>query len=52
MHDPGFLEKAKKAKRPLSYLPGEEMSKLVKSVLEIPEEDIKQIFVQAVKGSI
>ncbi|MFQ5841377.1 MAG: Bug family tripartite tricarboxylate transporter substrate binding protein [Thermodesulfobacteriota bacterium] len=52
MHDPGFIKKAKKAKRPLNYLSGEETLKLVKSVLEIPEEDIKQIFIQAVKGSI
>ncbi len=52
MHDPDFLAKATKARRPLNYLPGEEMLKLVKSVLEIPEEDIKQIFIQAIKGSI
>ncbi|MFB0505623.1 MAG: Bug family tripartite tricarboxylate transporter substrate binding protein [Thermodesulfobacteriota bacterium] len=52
MHDPSFSEKAGKAKMPLNYLAGEEMLKLVKSVLEIPEEDIKQIFIQAIKGSI
>jgi tripartite-type tricarboxylate transporter receptor subunit TctC len=52
MHDPGFSEKAGKAQMPLNYLSGEEMLKLIKNVLEIPEEDIKQIFIQAIKGSI
>lgn len=52
MHDPGFIEKAKKAQMPLNYLSGEDMLKLIKGVLEIPEEDIKQIFIQAIKGSI
>jgi tripartite-type tricarboxylate transporter receptor subunit TctC len=52
MHDPDFLEKAEKGRRPLNYLSGEEMLTLVKGVIEIPEEDIKQIFIQAIKGSI
>jgi len=51
MHDPEFIKKAKKAKRPLNYLSGEEMLKLVTSVMEIPK-DIKEIFIKAVEGSI
>lgn len=51
MHDPEFIKKAKKAKRPLNYLSGEEMLKLVKNVMEVPK-DIKEIFIKAVEGSI
>jgi len=52
MQDPGFLESAKKAKRDMDYLSGEEMEALAKESLEIPEEDIKQLFIKAIKGEI
>jgi tripartite-type tricarboxylate transporter receptor subunit TctC len=52
MNDPGFIKDAEKAKRALNYLSGEEMGELAKTALEIPEEDIKQIFVKAIKGEI
>jgi len=52
MHDPQFLKDAKKSKRVLDYLSGEEMANLAKESLEIEEEDIKQLFIKAIKGSI
>ena len=52
MHDPDFLKDAKKAKRVLSYLPGEDMAQLAKESMIIEDANIKQLFVDAIKGSI
>jgi len=52
MHDPDFLKDAKKAKRVLSYLSGEEMEQLAKESMIIEDENIKQMFIDAIKGSI
>lgn len=52
MQDPGFIRDAKKAKRGLDYLSGEEMEELIKTSLKIADEDIKQLFVKAIKGAI
>jgi len=52
MHDPGFLKDAKKSKMALDYLSGEEMAALAKESLEIQDEAIKQLFINAIKGSI
>jgi len=52
MHDPDFLKDAEKAKRVLSYLSGEEMAQLAKESLIIEDANIKQLFIDAIKGSI
>ena len=52
MHDPGFIKSAKKAKRELNYLSGEEMKKLATRLLQAPTKDIKQLFIRAIQGDI
>jgi tripartite-type tricarboxylate transporter receptor subunit TctC len=52
MHDPDFLKDAKKAKRVLSYLPGKDMAQLAEESMIIEDEKIKQLFIDAIKGSI
>ena len=52
MKDPKFLKDAKKTKRRLAYLSGEEMGALAKGALIIKDEDIKKLFIKAIKGSI
>ena len=52
MHDPDFLKDAKKAKRVLSYLSGNDMAQLAKDSMIIEDESIKQLFIRAIKGSI
>lgn len=52
MHDPDFLNDAKKAKRDLDYLSGDDVLQLMKDVLSIDDPQIKKIFVSAVKGEM
>ena len=52
MHDPDFLKDAKKAKRVLSYLSGDDMAQLAKDSMIIEDESIKKLFIRAIKGSI
>ena len=52
MHDPQFIKDAKKSKRVLDYLSGKDMEDLARISLEIPEKDIKALFIKAIKGEI
>lgn len=51
MHDPELLKAAAKAQRPLDYASGEEMSTIARDSTEMPD-DIKQLFVKAIKGEL
>ena len=50
--DPEFLNSVKKAKKEINYATGEEMETIIKTSLVIPDADIKEIFVKAIKGDI
>jgi tripartite-type tricarboxylate transporter receptor subunit TctC len=52
MNDPEFLNDAKKAKRDLDYLAGDDVLQLMKDVLSIDDPQVKKIFVNAVKGEM
>ncbi len=52
MNDPDFIKSAKKAKREIDYLSGEDMEKLVQTSLDIADPEIKKIFINAIKGDI
>ena len=52
MHDPEFLNDAKKAKRDLNYISGDDVLQLMKDVLNINDPQVKKIFVNAVKGEM
>ena len=52
MNDPDFIKSAKKAKREIDYLSGEDMEALVKTSLDVADPEIKKIFVNAIKGDI
>ena len=50
--DPEFIQRAKDAKREIDYLSGEEMQKLMQTSLDISDPEIKNIFIDAIKGDI
>jgi tripartite-type tricarboxylate transporter receptor subunit TctC len=52
MNDPDFLNDAKKAKRDLDYINGDEVLQLLTDVLGIDDPQVKKIFVNAVKGEM
>jgi tripartite-type tricarboxylate transporter receptor subunit TctC len=52
MRDPEFIESAKKAKREIDYIPGEEMEKVIQTSLVISDPKIKKFFIDAIKGEI
>jgi len=52
MHDPRFIKDAKKSKRVLDYLSGKDMEALARASLEIPEKEIRTLFIKAIKGEI
>ncbi len=51
MHDPELLEKADKLNRPFDYATGDEMKRVIRESVEMPE-DLKTLFVRAVKGEL
>ena len=52
MNDPEFISDAKKAKRDLDFLSGDDVLQLMNDVLNIDDPQIKKIFVNAVKGEM
>ncbi len=52
MMDPEFINSAKKAKREIDYVSGQEMEAIIRTSLEISDPEIKKVFVDAVKGDI
>lgn len=52
MQDPDFIKSAKKAKRQIDYVSGQEIEAIIRTSLEISDPDIKKVFVDAIRGDI
>jgi tripartite-type tricarboxylate transporter receptor subunit TctC len=51
LHDPDLIAKAEKSGRIIRYASGEEMTQLVETAMQMPD-DIRQFFIGAVKGQL
>ena len=51
MHDPEFLEATEKVNRPVHYLSGEDMFKIIQDATQI-KDDIELLFIKAIRGEL